>query len=103
MRDDCIEAVTKAAGRALSPKEIKGIEDRIVRAQKLLASTDRQKYAGMSPEERLRAAAKVASDQLQAEASRAKQRVALTINAHERIANYVERQKAKYGMGTLDA
>lgn len=102
MKDECIKAVTDAAGRALSSKEIQGIEDRITAAQRSMAQKYRQQYLGMTPEQRLRAAGLLAAQQLEAEASKAKQRVALTIAAHDRMENYLASEKQR-GVPMMEA
>lgn len=102
MRDECIKAVADAAGRTLTPEEIEGIEDRIKAAQRDMARRYRQQYTAMTPEQRLRAAGLLAAQRLEAEAGKARQRVALTIKAHDRIGGYIERMKAK-GMSSLEA
>lgn len=72
MKDQCIEAVTRAAGRALTQQEIRGIEDRITGNMRWLAKQDRQGWAAMSNADRLAKAAKLANEQLIADAVRKK-------------------------------
>lgn len=103
MRDKCIDAVSKAAGRALTQKELSDIENRISRNKRQLAVKDRNAYLSMSPEQRLREAAKMASEEFKAEAAKKKQRVALTIQAHDRISSYMDDQAAVYGMGKMES
>lgn len=104
MKEECELAVAQAAGRSLTRAEIKDIEDRIVNAQKLMAQKDPKKYASMDRDTRLREAAKLAAEQLSAEAAKKKQRVAKTILAHDRIENYLVRMKQKFpGMDGLEA
>ena len=103
MKSKCIDAVKAAAGRSLTQAELKDIEDRIARNQRQLAVKDRQAYLSMSPDQRLQAAGVEAAKELVAEANKKKQRVALTIQSHDRIANYVADQKARYGLGTMDS
>jgi hypothetical protein len=67
--------VTQAAGRALSQAEIKGIEDRIVGNRKQLAIKDPAAYRAMSEAQQLQAAARMATQQLMAEAIRKKAEV----------------------------
>jgi len=75
LKDQCIQAVQKAAGRALKAAEIKGIEDRILGNMRQRARQDRQTWAGMSDAQRMQEVAKMASDQLVAEAIRKKQSI----------------------------
>ena len=101
MRDRCIDAVKAAAGRSLTQAELKDIEDRVKRNQRALAQRDRQAYLAMTPEQRLREAGKLAAQELVGEAQKKKARVALTIQKHDRIENFVAEQKAK-GLGAID-
>jgi hypothetical protein len=102
MRDKCIDAVKAAAGRSLTQAEIKDIEDRIKRNQRQLAQKDRSAYLSLTPEQRLQEAGKLAAQELVAEASKKKQRVALTIQKHDAINNYLSEHQARYGASRLD-
>lgn len=95
MKSQCIEAVTKAAGRALTVAEIKGIEDRIVGNMKQLARTDREAYSAMSEAERLQEAAKMASSQLVAEAVRKKAELVKNAQVVASIQDYIGVRVAK--------
>jgi len=90
MRPECIQAVTQAVGRTLTQPEIKGIEDRISRNMRQLAQKDPQ-WQAKSTADRLAAAADQAARELIGEAQLKKQRVALTIMAHDRISSYMQR------------
>lgn len=87
MRAECIEAVSKAIGRSITQAEAQAIESRIITAKKAVARQDRAAWQQMTGRERLNAAAQIAGQQLIGEAAKAKQRVALTILAHDRIEN----------------
>ncbi len=102
MRADCIQAVTNAIGRTLNQVEIKGIEERIRRNLRELAIEDRQAFLGMSVPQRLTAAAQRASQELVQQATLKKVRTALTITAHDNIANHLSSLRAT-GMNGLDA
>lgn len=103
MRDECINAVRAAAGRSLTQVELKDIEDRISRNQRQLAVKDQQAYLSMSPEQRMREAAKLAAEEFRGDAAKKRQRVALTIQKHDKIDSYMAEQKARYGEGGLDS
>src|SRR5688500_7501253 len=104
MKDECITAVAKAIGRTISQKEAQDIEQRISNGLKMLAQKDRDSFLKMDQETRLREASKVAGDQLEAEALKKKQRVARTIQAHDRVENYLNQMKAKFpDMSGVDA
>lgn len=102
MKQRCIEAVAKAAGRTLTQAETQGIEERIGKHKRLLAMEDRNAYLGMTEGERLNEAAKRAAQEMVAEAAKKKQRVARTIEVHDQIDNYIAEQK-KAGMKGFDA
>ncbi len=104
MKDECITAVSNALGRTISQKEAQDIDSRISNALKLMAQQDRQGFIGKDQAARLREAAQLAGDQLEAEAAKKKQRVARTIQAHDRVENYLTRMKEKFPeMTGLDA
>lgn len=96
MKDDCIQAIAQAAGRTLTQAETKDIENRITSAMRLIAQKDPEGFRAMDQETRLREAGKLAAEQLQAEAAKKKQRVALTIQAHDRVDNYLKEMKTKF-------
>ena len=85
MKQQCILAVAQAIGRSLNQAEISGIEQRITQAMKRAARADLSAWQGKSQAERLIEAAQVAGQDLLAEASKKKARVALTILAHDRL------------------
>ena len=60
MLAQCIEAVTKAAGRKLSKAEIDGIEERMLSSMQTLARQDPAAWRSMSKEQRYVEAAKLA-------------------------------------------
>ncbi|MBF8733109.1 hypothetical protein IRZ59_22010 [Pseudomonas guariconensis] len=86
MKQQCIQAVQQAIGRTLNQPEIKNIEDRIKRNMRQLARTD-PAWQSKTSADRLTEAAGAAAKELQAEAGKKKQRVALTILAHDRVQN----------------
>lgn len=102
MKQRCIEAVTKAAGRTLTQVELKDIETRISRNRRQLAQTDRESYLTMTPEMQLQEAAKMASEEFIADAIKKRQRVALTIQKHDRIDTYMKQQKDLHGLSGMD-
>lgn len=87
MRNECIEAVAQAIGRSITQKEAQDIEGRIVRAMRERARQDPAAWRQMDEAARLRAAADDAAQGLMHEAAKAKQRVALTILAHDKVMN----------------
>lgn len=87
MRPECIEAVGQAIGRGITQREAEDIEARIIASMRQIARQDPPAWRAMSQEERLQAAARVAGDELIAEAGKRKQRIALTILAHDRAMN----------------
>lgn len=102
MREECIKAVSAAAGRDLNQQEAQDIEGRINRAYRQLAADDQKKFLGMTPQERLDAAAQRAAADLKAEMLKKRQRIGLTITAHDRMENYLNSEKAR-GVGMIEA
>lgn len=94
MKAACIQAVTAAAGRALTKTEIDGIESMIRGELRKMAAMDRTAFAAMSPEARLAEAGNRAGQRLVHEAAKNRQRVIRRINTHA----FIERN----GGATLD-
>jgi hypothetical protein len=90
MRPECIKAVTQAIGRHLNQTEVQGIENRIRMTMRQLAQKD-PAWQSKTAADRLTEAATAAAKQLVDEQALKKRRVALTILAHDRVANYVAR------------
>lgn len=99
MRDECIQAVAHAVGRSLTQAEVRGIEERIAKNLRDAARNDRQAWAQLPADVRLREAAKLAAAELTHEAQLKRVRVALAIAAHDRIEKYL----ASHPGGSLDA
>ena len=89
MKTECIKAVQQAIGRTLNQQEIKDIEARIKRNMRQLAQTD-PAWQSKTAADRLTESANAAAKELQADAAKKKQRVGLTILAHDRVANYMK-------------
>jgi hypothetical protein len=102
MKDKCVAAVAKAIGRDITKQEVQGIEDRIVKNMRFEASKDPEAFRKMSADERLQKGAQLAAKELVQEAELKKRRIALTIQAHDRVENFLSEAKAK-GMEGLDA
>lgn len=96
MRAECIDAVAAAIGRKLTAVEIQGIEARISRHMRQSAIRDPQAQLARSPDQRLMEAAKEAALELVREAGKKKQRVALTILAHDRVQNHLKQFADKF-------
>lgn len=102
MRQQCIEAVARAAGRTLNQSEIDGIEQRINENLKNQFRMDPAAANAMSQAERLQKAAEAAAQQLVNEKAKAKTDIAQQIVATQRNLDYVNAQAAK-GMNRFDA
>lgn len=89
MKQQCIQAVQQAIGRTLNQAEIKDIQARISRSMRQLAQTD-PAWQSLIAADRLTQSAQSAAKELRAEAAKSKQRVGLTILAHDRVANYMK-------------
>lgn len=102
MRARCIQAVSQAIGRQLTQQEAKDIENRILTTMRYEARRDPATWQAMTGQQRLQAAAQLAAQQLVDEAMLKKRRVAMTIQAHDRIENFLIDAKAR-GMDGLEA
>lgn len=87
MRSECIQAVAQAIGRSITQQEAQAIEAKIIDSMKQLARKDPSAWQQLSRDERFRAAAAEAGQTMLADAAKKKQRVALTILAHDRVMN----------------
>ena len=102
MRDRCIQAVSDAIGRAITQQEAQGIEDRILKNMRFAAAKDPAAFRALAPDQRLKAAAALASQELMQEAELKKRRIALTIQAHDRLSTFLNDAKGA-GLDGLDA
>lgn len=102
MKQKCVEAVEKAAGRPLKAEEIRNIEDTFKRELLNLAKEDQDKFRGMSQDERYAEAAKRTAEALVAKANKEKQRIIQTLAAHDKIESYLS-EAAQRGIGSFDA
>ena len=92
MKAQCIQAVANVLQRPVTVAEAKNIEARIKQHMRTLASQDPQLWQSMSTAQRLTEAAKVAASEFIAEARLKKQRLIMTIQAHDRISDYIDDQ-----------
>ncbi|KAK6697360.1 hypothetical protein SNK04_014112 [Fusarium graminearum] len=83
-------AAVTSIGRKLNAAEIQGIEARISRHMRQNSVRDPQAQLARSPDQRLMEAAKEAALELVREAGKKKQRIALTILAHDRVQNHLK-------------
>ena len=102
MKAECIDAVTQAIGRALNANELKNIEDRVRSAMPTARAELQKAGQAVTPRAMMEQAAEIASQGLQADAAKVKQRIANTIAAHDRVANYLATAKAR-GIDNLTA
>jgi hypothetical protein len=102
VKDKCISAVAAAIGREVTKNEAQGIEDRIVRNMRFLASADPEAFRKLAPDERLRQAGVLAAKELVDAAELSKKRVVLTIQAHDRLENFIKSAKDT-GLNALEA
>lgn len=91
MHPNCIAAVTKAAGRSLTPSQLQAIEDRLTAKQRQLARQDPQAWAAKPADVQVLEAAQAAMQDIQAEAARkvenAQRQALKTIETTQRIAD----------------
>ncbi len=102
MKDRCIQAVSNAIGRAITQDEARGIEERILKSMRFAAAKDPEGFRNLSSEDRLKAAAVLAGREVMQEAELKKRRIALTIQAHDRLENFINEAK-QTGLDGLDA
>jgi hypothetical protein len=94
MKAQCIQAVSQAVGRSITVAESRNIEQRVRDAMLAIARQDVARWQTLSQAQRLTEGAQRAAQELVAEAQLKKQRLALTIMAHDRVENYVAAQVA---------
>jgi hypothetical protein len=94
MRAACIQAVQQAVGRSITAGEARGIEQRVRDGMLAVARQDPAAWQNLSAADRLRQGAAYAANELVAEARKKKQRIALTILAHDRVEAYLRDQVA---------
>lgn len=94
MKAQCIQAVSQAIGRGITVAESRNIEQRVRDAMLAEARKDPARWQTLSQAQRLTEGAQRAAQELVAEARLKKQRLALTVIAHDRIENYVATQVA---------
>lgn len=102
MKDRCIQAVAQAIGRPITKAEADGIEQRILKAMRFTAAEDPAAFRAMTPDQRLLAASTRAAQELVFEADLKKRRIVMTIQAHDRLENFINEAKAA-GIDGLDA
>jgi len=79
MNPNCIKAVNAAAGKPLSPAKIQAIEDAISGKMRELARLDRQRWQGLSRDQRVTEAAVAAMEDMKAQAALKEYRATLQI------------------------
>ena len=103
MNPKCISQVSRAAGRALTQAEIKGLDDRMNQTMRMLARQDPAGWGAKSPDTRVMEAAAVAMKDMQAQAARkaenAQKQIIKTIETTTRI----DTLKENLGSGTSRA
>lgn len=97
MRAECIAAVSKALGRAITQAEAKGIEDRIRAEMRGAARKDLNAFQAMSVPNRLKEAAKLAAESIKKEAADAKRLAQRQATIHESNARYFDEWKKAGG------
>ncbi|NFV82121.1 hypothetical protein [Magnetospirillum aberrantis] len=82
-----MNAVAQAIGRSITQREAENVEARILDSMRQLARKDPTTWRQLGRDERLRQAGAEAGKALLHEAAKRKQRVALTILAHDKVMN----------------
>ena len=99
MKERCVAAVQRAAGREMNQQEVKGIEDRISRNMRQLARVDPAEWQKMNQGERMDAAAKASMAELMREAEQQKFRIERMIEVKDKL----DRETGGWEGGVLDA
>jgi len=102
MRSDCIDAVSRAIGRALTSVEVQNIEARITGAMRRRARAEPTAWMAKSASDRLQEAGQAAAAELIGEAHLKKDRVALQVAAHQRLRTALTDMRSR-GVAPLDA
>jgi hydrogenase maturation factor len=97
MSPNCIAAVQQAAGRALTPAQIKAIDDRIVATMRRLAVKDPQTWRAMPRDDRVLAGATQAMQDIQDEAARKLANTQRQIVKTAETNNRITQQRQSYG------
>lgn len=95
MKIECINAVQQAMGRTLSQQEIQGIEDRIKGMLPAARRSLLEAGESVNASTMLSKAGELAANQVRREADIGKQRVAMNVQARDRIAGFIDRAQAK--------
>lgn len=102
MKERCIQAVSNAIGRNITQQEAQGIEERIVKNMRFAAAKDPDGFRKLSADDRLKAAAVMAGQELVQDAELKKRRITLALQAHDRLENFISEAK-QAGLDGLNA
>jgi hypothetical protein len=98
VREECLGEVSSALGRQLMASQGESIEKRVRNQMKVLARADPEAWRAKTYTDRLHEAAAAAAKEMKAEYALKRQRIELTIAAHDRIENFLNEQlNAKSG------
>lgn len=99
MRERCIAAVEKAAGREITQREAQGLEERISKHMRLNARRDPEAWRKLSEQQRMAVAAQNSIDEMLFEAGLQKYRLERQIEVHDKLT----RVTGQWEGGRLDA
>jgi hypothetical protein len=91
MRDECIQAVSTALGRALSSQEAQNIEKYIRKNRDLARKNLLESGEALTPQSMLEESQRLALEQIKADVATKKLRIAQAVQAHDRIENYLSK------------
>ena len=100
MRTDCINQVSRAVGRRITAVEARNIEEKLLDAQRRLASRNPAEWRGLSRDDRLRAAADAIGKDIEQAAVVKERNAALQVQAVHRALPDIE-QAGKRGFKVL--
>jgi len=88
-RPECVQAMQQAIGREPTAAEVRGIEERLVASLRRFNREDRLRAMSMTPEQRLQEAARIAAEDMVAEARKKQQRTTLSALKVSQLTQYV--------------
>lgn len=99
MKERCIQAVERAAGREITQREAQGIEDRMSKHMRLNARRAPEDWRKLSEQQRMAVAAQGSIDEMLFEAGLQKYRLERQIEVHDKLT----RETGQWEGGRLDA
>ena len=93
-RQECLDAVSRFLGRRITQAEARGIERKVLEGMRAAAGRDPVGFRSMSMAQRVSEGARIAAENIMAEARQARNWVQSDTGKHHRIMGYLERMVA---------